>query len=120
MRYGHLIVAALFLLFAYFQLNDPDPLKWVALYLATSSIALLAFFRQAYKWLAIGTLVAVGIWGIWLFPAFLDWVELGMPNIASEMKTEAPHIELTREFLGLLFCALVVGGYLVRGRRNWS
>jgi len=120
MRYGHLIAAALFALFAFFQLNDPDPWGWVALYLSVSAVALLAFFRQPFRWLAIAGLVVIIIWGIQLFPAFLDWVSMGAPSIAAEMKTEQPHIELTREFLGLMLCALIFGGYLIRNRKGWT
>ena len=120
MKYGHLVVAALFLLFAYFQLNDPDPWAWVALYLGVSTVAILAFFRKSFKWLAVGGLAIIAIWGVILFPAFLDWISMGTPSIASEMKTEQPHIELTREFLGLMLCALVLGGYLIRARKGWT
>jgi len=120
MRYGHLIVAALFLLFAYFQLNDPDPWGWVALYLGVGAVALLAFFRRSFRWIAVAGLVAIAIWGVSLFPSFMDWVTMGTPSIAEEMKAEQPHIELAREFLGLMLCALVLGGYLIRDRKGWT
>ncbi|MEQ8702590.1 MAG: transmembrane 220 family protein [Phaeodactylibacter sp.] len=120
MKNGHLVVAALFLLFAYFQLNDPDPWGWVALYIGVSAVALLAFFRQPFRWLAIAGLGIIAIWGIQLFPAFLEWITMGTPSIAEEMKTDQPHIELAREFLGLMLCALVLGGYLIRGRKGWT
>lgn len=116
MKYGHLIVTALFFLFAYFQTNDPDPWGWIALYLGVGTVSLLAFLGQPFRWLAIPGLVFITIWGIQLFPAFLNWLETGAPSITSQMKTNEPHIELVREFFGLMLCGLVLGGYLVRNR----
>jgi hypothetical protein len=118
MKYGHLIVAVLFALFAYFQLNDPDPWGWIALYLCVSTVAVLTFLHRSPRWLAIAGLAVIAIWGIQLFPAFLEWISMGAPSITEEMKTEQPHIELTREFLGLMLCALVLGGYLIRARKG--
>jgi hypothetical protein len=44
------------------------------------------------------------IWIATLLPEFINWLQMGMPNIAESMKTEEPHIEYTREFLGLALC----------------
>jgi len=39
-------------------------------------------------------------------PDLMGWAEKGFPNIAGEMKTDNPHIELVRETLGLaIACA---------------
>ena len=44
-----------------------------------------------------------------LLPDFIDWIQNGAESITQSMKAEKPHIELTREFLGLLICALALG-----------
>lgn len=120
MRYGHLIIAALFFLFAYFQVNDPDPWGWVALYLAVGAVGLLAFFRQPFRWFIVPLLCVIAIWGVQLFPAFMDWIEMGAPSITAQMQADQPQTELVREFLGLMLCALVLGGYLIRARKGWT
>ena len=43
---------------------------------------------------------------------------MGTPNIASEMKTEEPHIELVREFLGLFICVGVLIFHLLEVKRQ--
>ncbi len=104
--YLKLLLALLALLFAYFQLNDPDPWAWVALYVAVAILLAVAAFRSIPRVVSIGGLVVVGVWAIMLLPDFINWVRMGMPTIAASMKAEAPHIELTREFLGLILCGL--------------
>lgn len=118
MSYGHLVVAALFFLFAYFQVNDPDPWGWVALYLGVGTVGLLSFLKQPVRWLVIPGLFVVAIWGIQLFPALIGWIEQGAPSITDQMQASQPHVELVREFFGLMLCGLVLGGYLVRNRRG--
>jgi len=39
-------------------------------------------------------------------PEIYSWAEKGFPNIAGEMKTENPHIELVRETFGLAIASL--------------
>jgi len=41
---------------------------------------------------------------------------MGMPNIAGSMQAEEPHIELTREFLGLAVAALACGWLLWKNK----
>ncbi|MEM6879545.1 MAG: transmembrane 220 family protein, partial [Bacteroidota bacterium] len=61
------------------------------------------------------------IWGLIRVPDLVDWIRQGAPSIVEEMKAEAPHIELTREFLGIGICLLVLGAYyLVHHRRKKS
>ena len=111
MRYLHLAVAALFALCAYWQLNDPDWNRWVAAYGIVSFVALRYFFGGLRP--VVPLLPALVLFGWWCsyLPDFAAWVSGGMPSIASEMKTEQPHIELTREFFGLLICWAALGGY---------
>jgi hypothetical protein len=113
-RYLHLIVALLFVLFAYWQLNDPDSWAWVAMYLAVAVVAGMAAFGRPWRPLIYATLATAGIWLVFLIPDFIDWVQMGMPTITGSMKAEAPHIELTREFLGLAICSGTLLVYLRR------
>ena len=98
------LIGTLFILFAYFQLNDPDPLLWVALYGFIAVVSILAIFRPLPSFLVwIGlAITVVGI--LWYLPHFISWFQDGMPSITSSMKAESPFIEYTREFLGFVLC----------------
>jgi hypothetical protein len=102
------LVAALFGLFAYFQLNDPDPWGWVALYGSVAILYLWSAHRQLPRLVKQGGVLLILIWAVSLLPDFINWVQMGMPTITGSMKAEAPHIELTREFLGLVICGLAI------------
>ena len=106
MKYLRLFLAALAVLFAYFQLNDPDPWRWVALYLWVGLVLGISVWRPVPPWLSLSGLAVVGIWLVVWLPGFIEWLQMGMPTITSGMKAEEPHIELTREFLGLVLCGL--------------
>jgi hypothetical protein len=62
-------------------------------------------------------LLAAFGWMLALAPDFVAWLRFGAPTIVGSMKAEAPHIELTREFLGLLVAALAVAWLLYRTKR---
>lgn len=90
------------MLFAFWQINDPDPWLWVSIYLVTALVfAAAAFGKYNVQVVYIG--VAICIIGIGLlFPELLNWIELGSPDIAESMKTNKPYIEFVREFFGLV------------------
>lgn len=109
MKISNLILGALFLLSAVAQVNDPDPLAWVGLYGFVAGVLIFAAFGKRHKWIPIAGIVVCVIWLASLLPEFIHWLQMGMPNIAGSMKTEEPHIEYTREFLGLALCMLALG-----------
>ena len=102
MKIANLILGVLFVLFAAVQYNDPDAWLWIVIYGAVA----VAFFLAAahrYSGLLYGAILVACIYeAVTLAPDFSNWIEMGTPNIATEMKTEEPHIELVREFLGVL------------------
>ena len=115
----NIILAILFLLFAVVQYNDPDPWGWIGLYSFVALISAFAAFGRYYKWLTLGGLVICLIWMITLAPDFINWINMGMPSIVESMKAEKPHIELTREFLGLLIAGGTLAFHYYRsGRKN--
>jgi hypothetical protein len=112
MKTLNLIIALLFALFAAAQVNDPDPWRWLAIYVLVALVSALAAFGRYYlPLLYLGLLVSL-IWMASLLPAFADWLKMGMPSITGSMKAEAAYIELAREFLGLLLCVLALAWHL--------
>lgn len=108
MKITNIILSILFFLFAIVQYNDPDPWAWIGLYSFVGFVFAFAAFGKYNRWLTLAGLLICLIWMFTLVPDFINWINMGMPTITGSMKAEAPHIELTREFLGLL----VAGGAL--------
>lgn len=117
MRTGFLIIAALFGVFAIVQLNDVDPTLWVIMYGSVAIIAAVAAFRPVPAFVPLLGLLLATVWLVSLLPEFINWVQMGMPSITSKMKAEEPHIEYTREFLGLGLCIAAFGYLFQRSRK---
>lgn len=90
------------------QWNDPDPVPWVLAYGTVAAFCGLAAFGRRPRPLITVALVVLGGWMLWLAPGFLAWLGMGMPSIVEAMQVHAPHIEVVREFLGLLIAVLVL------------
>lgn len=104
----HILMALVFGVFAYLNLNDPDAPVWV---LAYASVALL-FALSLGVWsdhrVTLGLAMALFIWLLTMLPGMMAWFRDGMPSITEEMKTTEPHIEVVREFLGLLIAVVAL------------
>ena len=113
----HLLLAAVFASFAYLNLNDPDPIKWVLAYGAVAVLFAFAAFGRADRRIIGALAVALFVWMCTLITGMVDWFQQGMPSITGSMQAHEPHIEVVREFLGLLIAALgLVGLYLTTSR----
>jgi len=107
-RILNILLALVFALFAYWNLNDLDALYWVAVYGAVAVLFALAAFGRADRRISGWLTVAVGIWMLVLSPGMMDWIDADMPSITDEMQATAPHIEEVREFLGLFITVLAL------------
>ena len=97
-----IVLGLLFVLFAWFQRNDPDPILWGLIYIAVAFMCFVNAFNKLPKVLYYISIAGLTIYLIALLPELINWISMGMPSIVSEMKAEEPHIEYTREFGGLL------------------
>ena len=110
----------MFLAFALVQLNDPDPLIWILIYVAMAIISGMAFFEfYIPKLMWTLTFIYVG-YAIVLFPGVWKWANspdraLLFDDIA---KMQNLYIEEAREFLGLLICLLALAFYAFRASRQ--
>lgn len=113
------ILALLFVLFAYFQFNDPDPWTWVVLYLIVAFIAFRSaggHYSMALIWATIGACI-MGFF--YTFPGVWDYMtnQEGY-TIMQGMSNDQPYIEETREFGGLLIALIAVLVIYFQGRKN--
>ncbi len=116
MRWFHYMLIVLFALSATVQYNDPDPVFWIAIYLGVVVCAILDLSGRHFLWLgAVGFTVSI-VYAIILMPHFLGWLSDGMPSFVTSMKAETPYVEMVREFLGVVLCALAYQWY---SRRAW-
>jgi hypothetical protein len=119
-RLPHLFLALLFFAFALLQINDPDPLLWIGIYLAMTGVCALAAFnkydRTVMIVLAVGYLIYMRI----LFPGAMDWYQSADRSLLFDdiARMQYSYIEESREFLGLLICELVLGVYLLIARQK--
>ena len=117
MKIINIILTALFALFAFFQWNDPDPWLWVSIYGLVAGISAAAIFQKRSK-ILIYVGIAICLLGLGLlFPELINWVRMGLPNIAESMKTEKLYIEFVREFFGLVIVLLALVFHWWQGKR---
>lgn len=106
MRYFLLLLTAMYVVFAALQLNDPDPLLWVTLYLVPAAGVLSAAYCRLPRVVGWGLALAYGALAVWWWPGRYDGV-FGPMN---------PHttVEEARESLGLLIAAagLALAGFV--------
>lgn len=113
-----LLLTLVFLVFAYLQLNDPDPIHWTLGYLAVAVSCGMAAFGIYPKWWLRGITAIFAAWMLIASPGVIHWVEQGFPNIAGSMKASTPVIEESREFFGLLIALAMMVVLLLDGRRK--
>jgi hypothetical protein len=120
MRILNFALAIIFLIFAFVQVNDPDPIIWILIYGAMAVVCVLAAFTIYPRKFLIFQGVAYFLYAIYYFPGVEEWItskdkSMLFDNIA---KMEFSYIEESREFLGLTICVAVIVFYLIRSRRR--
>ncbi len=92
------LMGAIYILFAYFQLNDPDPEIWIPVYAVASLLSFAILFK-------IGNRLLFIFFGL----AYLVGAYFHIPNEWHGLAYQeefVKDIELARESLGLLICSL--------------
>lgn len=119
MRIVNFLFAAMFLVFAFVQINDPDPVIWILIYGIMAVFCVMAIFDFYPKKFLIGVLVLFALYSLVYLPGLAVWLRSDnkadlFDNIA---KMENLYIEESRESLGLFICIGVLVFYLVRSRK---
>lgn len=91
-------LAVLFILFAWVQINDPDPWMWFSLYLI-NALTLLGAANQKIS-ITLSSIICLTC----LIFAYIHW-PLTFEGFEGDMN-QHPHIELAREAAGLLLVSL--------------
>jgi hypothetical protein len=107
----------LFLLFAYWQWNDPDPEVWVSIYGFAAILSALAAFGR-YPLFVLLTAATLGfLGGLYFFPASVsEWVLQEWQQQDLSMKTL--NMEEARESFGLLIISVVLSFAAYAGWRK--
>ena len=120
MKVVNFLLAVVFLLFAFVQLNDPDPVVWILIYGTMAVLCVLAMFSIHPRRVYLALLVALLGYSLFYIPGVLDW--LRHPNKSALFdevaKMEHLYIEESREFLGILICVGVLVLQMVRGGKR--
>ena len=94
------------------QLNDPDPVRWIAIYGAAALVCVVPSARRGGAWSAwTVSSVALG-WSLWIAPQALGLESLA--DLTAHMTADRPEIEAAREALGLAIVSLWTAGRALR------
>jgi hypothetical protein len=110
--------AVMLLVFAFsavVQVNDPDPLRWMAIYGLAAAACVLSLLRRAPRWLpAAVCAIALG-WAATIAPRVIGRVPPSDMFGAFEMRSTG--IEESREMYGLLITAVWMAVVAIRASR---
>lgn len=120
MRVFNFLLALMFLVFAFIQVNDPDPAIWILLYGAMAVVCVMAVFEFYNRKLLFALAMLYGVYCYFLWPGVSEWLQQDDRSVLFDdvMKMEHLYIEESREFLGLAISLVVVLFYIVRSYRS--
>jgi len=115
MRIFSYLLGIIFTLFAIVQLNDPDPVIWVLVYIIAAIVAFLFPHKKPNKWLLLAIALAYLTGTILLFPASIGaWISA--EDKSRSLGMTLPGIEEARESMGLFLCFLSMTFYYIKAR----
>ena len=119
MKIVNLILAVMFLVFAFVQINDPDPLVWILIYGTMAVICVMAAFRYYSRIFMFVLLAGFIAYSIVFFPGVREWFAQKDKSVLFDdiAKMQHPYVEESREFLGLMICIIVLIIHLVLSRK---
>jgi hypothetical protein len=119
MKILNFVLAAMFLLFAFVQINDPDPVLWILIYGAMAVLAILAMFNLHPRRIILILLVLFAAYSMVYAEGVMEWLRQEDKGALFDdvAKMEHLYIEQAREFLGLWVCIIVLIFYFIRSRK---
>ncbi len=99
----NLVICVIFFLFAYVQLNDPDPYVWVMVYGLVAILFVVSNFVRIPKIIFQAVILALVLFAFFHVGYFYDWLlSDDKSELFGDMVYDKPYVEGTREFMGLL------------------
>lgn len=119
MRWIHGLFVFVFTLAAILQYNDPDPVRWIAVYGFAALVAAQAVSGRAmHRVIPLMLAVTCAVWMVALAGGMADFVRQGdWRLLAATMHAGQPMIEEAREFLGLAI-VLIHSGWVTLRRKS--
>jgi len=103
----NMVMVALFVVSATLQINDPDPLVWIAAY-SLAALVSLAVGQRASQWPA-ALLISSGALGWSLYLLRPIWGKVSLAELFQDMDAKGGAVEVARESAGLL----IIAGWLM-------
>lgn len=117
MKIINFLLALVFLVFAFVQVNDPDGAYWILIYGAVSVLCVLAMFRYYPLKVIWGLIFLYVIYMGFLFPGVLNWLAEDDKSVFfDQMQVEKPYIEESREFFGIFLAVMALAFHLFSRR----
>jgi hypothetical protein len=112
-------MALLFLFAAVVQYNDPDPLRWVAIYGAACLASIMAAARRPLHPAVVAGIAAVAlVWSLAIM--FQGQGGAAYRHMFDAWEMTAADVEEARESVGLLIVAAWMTALAVRRPRRWG
>jgi len=116
-RFLDLTMSLLFAFAAAVQFNDPDPIRWIAIYGAACALSLLVCFNRRVVPVVLVAVFAVAIgWAATI--AFGGPAASEYRHMFDAWEMKSPSVEEAREASGLLIVAAWMMVLFVRARRS--
>ncbi len=119
MKIINIILTILFVLFAFFQFNDPDSFSWIILYGYVALISGMAIFGRYNLALILPGIAIFAVYFVYLLPSVFEFLGSG-EDLMNRMDEGKMFIEQTREAGGLLIALLVLVFHLLVRKKNAS
>lgn len=120
MKTINFILTLIFLVFAFVQVNDPDPLVWILIYGNMAVLCVLAMFKMRFVYWLVASIVLYSIYAALLTGGAWEWFQSPDRSLLFDdlAKMQHPYIEETREFLGLIISIVVILFHLLANRKK--
>lgn len=120
MKIINFVLALIFLLFAFVQINDPDPILWILIYGNMAVLSVLAMFKMRFIYWLGASIVLYSIYAALLVNGAWEWLQSPDRSLLFDdiAKMQYPYIEETREFLGLIICITAAVFHLLSNRKK--
>jgi hypothetical protein len=102
MKIFKIIFGLVFMLFAYYQFNDPDATIWIFIYSAAALACYMSINNLWPSWVFYALAAGYMVGAVLQWPPHYEGIFFG------EVKMRSINIEEARESLGLLICCLVM------------